>query len=219
MGLIGKALSITGKMLPTLAIVAYFSGWQYVNEYFSSFNINRSSFSFNDYTVFTYSFSVIAAVPKILIQFSVHLLLWLLPFVTLLLGPHLVKLLPRSLPRMMILKIWSWFFLIVGLFFVSQQAGRYDGSYIKENGARSSQVILSKSFLEDMKANMGENWAKQKVEEITRASKNSALALIWRNGSESIFLMFGSTGKLHGKPLEIIRINNNSIVSTHAKPN
>ncbi len=55
--LLGKALKIPVRALPTLAIIAYFSGWQYANEYFSEFGINRSNIAFNDYTVFTQNFS------------------------------------------------------------------------------------------------------------------------------------------------------------------
>ena len=49
--------------LGAFAVVAYFSGWHYVNAYFSFFNVNRSSFTFDNYTIFLYCFFVLVKVP------------------------------------------------------------------------------------------------------------------------------------------------------------
>ena len=55
---LGQLFLVAPNTLPFLAILAYFSGWWYRNEYFSEFGIPRSSFTVADYTVFIHSFSV-----------------------------------------------------------------------------------------------------------------------------------------------------------------
>jgi hypothetical protein len=216
-GLVSYSLTIASSALPTLAIISYFSGWQYVNEYFSSFNINRSSFSFNDYTVFTYSFSVAVNLPKIIVVYKLSALKWIGPLLLLFIGPYIVKGLSSKIIRLSLLRIWSWLWLLVALFFSSQQAGAIDAKKVMEGNARAVDIIFSKTFKENLIISKGEPWADQKISEIQKAAKNNALVLIWRSSNDTILLIFGSSGDNHGKPIEILRINSKEIVSTITK--
>jgi hypothetical protein len=218
LGLINRSLKISASSIPTLAIIAYFSGWQYVNEYFSSFNINRSSFSFTDYTTFTHSFSVLANMFPLITGFDVDMLKWLLPILLLIIGPVLVKRISKKLPRLTILNIWSWACLITALFYLSQQAGELDANKVKNGNARPVEIVLSESFKKNLMATGGKEWAAQRIEEINRASKNKALALIWRNSNETILLLLGDSGDTYKKPIEVLRINNGDIVAIFAAP-
>jgi len=218
LSLINRSLKISAGSIPTLAIIAYFSGWQYVNEYFSSFDINRSSFSFTDYTTFTYSFSVLANIVPLITEFDLNILKWLLPILLLIIGPILANRLSKKLPRLTILTIWSWVCLITALFYMSQQAGALDANNVKRGNARPVQIVLSESFKKNLIVTMGKEWTTQRIEEINRASKNKALALIWRNSNETILLLLGDTGDRYKKPIEIQRINNSDIVVIFATP-
>lgn len=57
------------------AVVFYFSGWWYRNEYFYTFGIPRSSFTAADYTVFVHAFSVVWQIPHIVTDYKYFRLL------------------------------------------------------------------------------------------------------------------------------------------------
>lgn len=63
-----KVWKVSPENLIGFTVVAYFSGWHYANEYFSYFSVNRSSFSFDDYTVFLYSFFILVSVSDVLYE-------------------------------------------------------------------------------------------------------------------------------------------------------
>ncbi|WP_141215668.1 hypothetical protein [Hahella sp. CCB-MM4] len=84
--------------------------------------------------------------------------------------------------------------------------------------ARPVDIIFSHSFYDNLSLNKGENFSSQIIEDIKKASRTGALALIWRTSDETIILMFGSSGKFHGKPIEILRINNSEIITVFSKP-
>lgn len=218
LGLLNRSLRISARALPTLAIIAYFSGWQYVNQYFSSFNINRSSFSFTDYTTFTYSFSVFANIVPMILKFGIRTFSWFVPLFMLITGPILAKRLNKRLPRLTILSIYSWACLITMLFFMSQQAGELDADKVKNGNARPVELVFSKSFKNNLISSRGRLWADQRIKELNRASKNKALALIWRNSDETILLLLGDSGDLYRTPIEVIRVNNGDIAAIFTSP-
>ena len=110
------------------------------------------------------------------------------------------------------LRIWLFLMLSIILFILSKEAGKIDANKVLARQARAISVEFTKSFKEDLISLKGENYAKQKIEEIRNAAQKGALALIWRNTSETIILMFGVTGNVKGKPIEIFRINNSKIL-------
>lgn len=218
LSLINQSLKISAGALPTLAIIAYFSGWQYVNEFFSSFSINRSSFSFTDYTTFTYSFSVLANIVPLILNFKFQVFYWLVPTVFLFAGPRIVRSITKQTTQNSVLITWSWVCLITALFFLSQQAGALDAQKVKNTQARPVKLILSKSFKNNLISIKGENWANQRMDAINKASNNGALALIWRNSNETILLIFGTSGKFLKKPMEVLRLNNKDITAVFSTP-
>jgi len=210
--LLGNVLSLSAKAIPAFAIFAYFSGWLYLNEYFSEFGINRSSYGFSDYTTFLYLSSVIAKILEMLIDLNLEVYKAILAVLIMVSGPILSKKLPKFMPRMLILRVWVWFWLSVALSFVSIEAGRVDAQKVFNKDAQSVKVYLTKSFKEEIAASYGNEYAEVRISEILEANEKGALALIWRNANEIILLMYGVSGQFHGKPLEILRINNRFIV-------
>ncbi|BCE03447.1 hypothetical protein [Marinicellulosiphila megalodicopiae] len=214
-----KSIVIAGTALPVLAILAYFSGWHYAAEYFSEFNINRSNILFNDYTVFTHSFSVITALPKILFNMKLEISFWLIPLLLLLLGPYIKFRIENKYEKFktyshMLLKIWSWSLLLIATFNCSQQAGRYYANSVKnEAGYRSVNVIFTKDFMSDLKEYNGSDWTLNRKFLFKNSAKNNALGLIWRNSSETILAIYDSSGdpETNNKMVEVIRIDNSNI--------
>ena len=213
---LGRALRIATSALPTLAIFAYFSGWQYVNEYFSTFGINRSSFAFSDYTVFVYMFSVVAKFPEMILSFSGEFLLGIAAILATLAGPVAAPRLPRVWPRMLLLRLWVWIGLALAVFFVSQLAGRLDAQSVLDGHARTVNLFFTPDFEKHLAANLGKNGATQRVQEIRKASEKGALALIWRSANETILLLYGTSGQFHGCPLEILRMRDSYILGVFA---
>ena len=77
-----RILHVSTRVLPTLAIVCYFSGWWYRNAYFSVFGIPRDSFTAADYTMFVHAFSVVHRLLEILLDWRISrfLILYILVF-------------------------------------------------------------------------------------------------------------------------------------------
>jgi len=213
------SLKIPAIALPTLAIIAYFSGWQYVNEYLSNFNINRSSYAFSDYTTFVHSFSVISNIFNLIPEYKFNTLFWISPFVLLILGPKIISFLPKNFSQKIILHVWSWTLLFTMLFFLSQQAGSYDAAQIKNKKWRPiSLIIFSKSFKESLVITKSENYAKARINELNQAASNDALALIWRNSNETILMQASDSGSNKGEPIKILRIDNSHITAIETDP-
>lgn len=211
--LIRSSLLIAGNSLPTLAIVAYFSGWQYVNEYFSAFGINRSTFSFTDYTTFLYAFSVVTKAPSLICELNLKSSIGIFSLLMLIMGPIFMRQLKVNFNRFPLLKAWSWIWLILALFFISQEAGKIEAKKTLNKEARQVEVFFSESYKKNLIAVEGKEYGKQKFEELLEASHLGAFAIIRKDANETILLQFGTKGDHHEIPLDILRVNNNHIVS------
>ena len=209
--LIGRSLKISVGALPTLAIITYFSGWQYANEYFSQFGINRSNIAFNDNTVFTQSFSVVANIWGLLMDWDASRLLWVIPFFLVVIGPKMFKLISKKIPRLTGLRSWAWIWLMIGLFNVSQQAGAYDADLVKSGCARKVKPIFTRNFNKDLATPETEVIMEALTSGLVRASSNNAIALIWRSQSETFFLRFSDSLPDEIEPIQVVRVNNNII--------
>ncbi len=215
--IIAKSLQISGRAIPSLAICAYFSGWQYANEYFSSFDITRSSISFKDYTVFTHSFSVIANLWKLVIAGGSDLLWWLIPLAFFVSGPYLARKLDKRIPRLLMLRLWTWIWLIILLFHVSQQAGAYDASLVKKGCARMVIPYFKKSFNTEPANDVTKLYMNAILELLDRTSQNNAVALIWRSPNETLFLILDDRDPEKTEPLFVYRIQNSDIALIASK--
>lgn len=210
------------ETLAGLAIVTYFSGWNYFNEYFSSFNVNRSSFVFNNYTVFLYSFSVILEIPRTIIAFTWEsnfgLVFLALTFVGMAIefrrqsestGPgdrtdlHRIR---NVLVRRVLLISCGFAFI----YLFSIEAGRLDAQQVSQgDNARQIDLIVTPSFYEALKAQNGQELADLQMSDLSDANRNDALALVWRNSEETLILHFDTTeGTNHGQPIATYRIPN-----------
>ena len=216
--LLARALIVPTASLPALGILLYFIGWQYVNEYFSTFGVNRSSFEFKEYTVFLYAFSVAAALPRMVLAQPETLAYSVVLIAFGCTCPFWIKRVPPSLPRLMILRVVLWASFLIAFFLLGQGAGRQEASDVLNHQARQVKVYFTDSFAKHLAANLSEEEAVQRLEGIRLASQSNALAIIWRSDGESIFLLFGSQGPIHGKPLEILRIGNSHIAMIISLP-
>jgi hypothetical protein len=214
---LGSVLKISGAVIPILAITAYFSGWQYVNQYFSEFGINKSSFSFNDYTVFTYLFSVVTKIPQMIRTFNIEFIKSVFLVLLIFICPLLIERTFRPELRKLSLTVCTWSLLILSLFFISQEAGTIDANKVFKREARPVDVYFTESLKNQLKFNKDENWASERIAGLRNASDLGAIGLIWRNKEETILLIFGTDGDLHGEPLEILRLSNKYIVSIFTK--
>lgn len=90
-------LHVSTRVLPTLAIVCYFSGWWYRNAYFSVFGIPRASFTAADYTMFVHAFSVVERLWDVLLDWriSIYLTMYVLFYLSI---PLIVRT-PKALMR------------------------------------------------------------------------------------------------------------------------
>lgn len=216
---IASILKISPDRIVGLTAVLYFSGWCYVNYFFSSFGINKSSFEFPDYTVFLYSFFVVLKIFDFLLLFTLESWIFSICFVCVV-GLSSLNFTGSREKELSIIRNFVVFIAFaVGLFYLSSEAGKLDARHVFEKNARTVTLILKESFRKDLKAYRGKEYADQRLEEINKASKNGGLALVWRNSDESIFLIFEiSVGESHGKPLEILRVPNNFIALIGSKP-
>ena len=202
------------------AIVAYFSGWHYVNSYFDSFDINRSSFSFDNYTVILYSFFVLVELPNILISFTSISLIGVGTFFSALLVSA-AELKDDVCNSMNILRrIVALGFGISSVFCFSTEAGRSDAhQVIEDNRGRRVEVVVTEHFREALEAQYGKDHAGTRMKEILDANDCGGLALIWRNNHETMVLLYETTsGEGHGDPLVTYRIPDRFIALVESKP-
>ena len=106
------------------------------------------------------------------------------------------------------ISFYSPHIFIIALFILGQAAGRQEAQDVLARQARQVKVFFTKDFAAHLATNLTESEANQRLEAIRNASENNALALIWRSSSETIFLLFGTQGDHHGRPLEIFRVGN-----------
>ena len=203
-----------------LAIVAYFSGWNYVFTYFSHFGINRSSFSFDHYTVFLYSFFVLVKVPSMLVSLTTNALLAFSSFLVMLLIAALEIVKPAPALIHVLQRILVIVLGVACLFFFSIEAGNRDAERVAVgNEARPVSVILSSGMEYALAKQYGPDYARVMLCEMKRAGKLGGLALIWRNSEESIFSVFETTaGAGHGDRIATYRIPNRLISLIESKP-
>ena len=208
------------ESLAGLAIIAYFAGWNYVNEYFSSFNVNRSSFVFNDYTVFLYSFFVILEIPRTIIAGTLNSLFGIAALILTFLGMA-INFRGQHEPLRSAILIRRAFLIVCGFTFIylfSIEAGRLDAQQVSQGNARQIDMTVTQDFYKALSAQHGKALADLQMNDLNDANHNNALALIWRNSEETIILHFDTTeGTNHGQPIATYRIPNEFIALLETK--
>lgn len=199
------------------AIVAYFSGWLYVNYFFSEFGINRSSFTFDHYTVFVYFFYVLIKVPGMLLGWTLN---WELnPFLGLvtLLGALVVSAIRLTRERIPALDLAQRVLVVLlgfgCIFFFSIEAGIRDArGVIDERKAREVSIVLTKDIEDAYARQFNPAHAKFVLCDLAAAGDNGALALVWRTSEETLILRYDDTvGADHSTPIATYRIPNEYI--------
>ena len=189
-------LSIRLETFVALAIIAYFSGWHYVNTYFDSFGVNRSSFSFDDYTIFLYSFFVLVELPNILVSFTSNALkgvgsllaMFLISAIEILESVHASE---RILQRTAITGLG-----IGCRCYFSIEAGRSDAQQvIYEKQARSVSITFTEDVGKALTVQYDKDYACILVDEIRKAGRCGAHALIWRNSQETMIMQYDSASE------------------------
>lgn len=195
------------------AVVAYFSGWHYVNTYFSSFGINRSSISFESYTVFLYSFYVVVEIPTMLALFPPDSRYAFATLVALLIVsgiefPDSVHASVRLLQRTVVVALG-----IGSLYFFSIAAGSSDAKQvIHDKRARPVTITFTEDVKKALEAQYDTRYANDVVDELREAGRLGALALIWRSSEETVILQYDTAeGAGHGSPIATYRIPNQFI--------
>lgn len=216
----GNGFVLSLKILPIFAILAYFSGWSYVNEYFSEFGINRSTIAFSDYTTFLHSFSVALIIPELFtsIDFlkdflkSIWLILLILCIVLFIMFKKNYQF--ESFQELLILRILILLLVLISINQVSKGAGLLDAKRVIDGeNIRAVNLYFSKSFYEDLSDQTDEAFARGRINSIVEAAEYNALGLLWRNSNESIFLRYSLVGGNKGDLQEVIRISNKYITS------
>ena len=177
--------------LSTLGIIAYFSGWWYLNTYLSTFGINRSSITSPDFTVLLYAHSAISAIPFMIFELRSAFLISLLCVALVFLGAIFTRCIPKRLPRMLLLRVWSWSFLFIAILNVSKEAGHIDSKYVLDGCGRVVEVLWNPSF-NKVDDNDSETTNDQRLYKIFDASSDRMVVLLWRNSTETI--LFHYTG-------------------------
>ena len=202
------------------AVVAYFSGWIYVNEYFSGFNVNRSGFSFDDYTVFVNSFFVLVKAHEIFLSgmrdalyatgsaaaIGVIALLAMLLVSALRFGRRIYVC--ADLARRIVLVALGFGFL----WGFSVKAGQMDAEAVKSGQARGVEVTLTSDFYETLTTQRGADYAAAYKGRFVQDNVSGSLALLWRNDYETLILRFESAdAETCGDPTTIYRFPNSYI--------
>ena len=203
----------------TFAIIAYFSGWLYVNYFFHEFGINRSSFSFDHYTVFVYFFYVLIKVPDFIIAVS-----WksFYGFLALFAGltTSAIRLTTNRIPALDLAQRVVVILLLFGcIFFFSIDAGQRDArNALNERSGRAVSVVFTKDLEEAYAKQFTPRHATFVLCELTSAGDNNALALIWRNSEETLLLRYETTeGADRETPIATFRIPNQFIALIESK--
>lgn len=202
------------------AVVAYFSGWNYVNTYFSDFDVNRSGFSFDDYTVFLYSFFVLVKAPEIFLSgvwdalhgtrsaaaIGAIALVAMLLVSALRFGQRIHA--NADLARRIVLVALGFGFL----WGFSVEAGHMDAQAVKARNARGVEVTLTSDFYETLTTQRSADYAVAYKDAFARDNKCGTLALLWRNDYETLVLRFESAAaETHGDLTSVYRFPNKYI--------
>ncbi len=222
---ISEGIKIPTNFLPTLAILSYFSGWVYINEYFSTFKINRSSVTIDDYTIFVHFFFVIKKIiTSIFYLKNSCLFLFIIASILILTaGLFLYDRQYLFFKNKIISSAFIWIWLIISIFIISKEAGRIDAIEVSKGTDKKVDIIFTESFKKSLvtsapinevqKTSLSDNeiYAKTRLKSLQKKIEHKAIQLIWRNANESIFLIFATSGSRQGEAMEVIRLNNNSI--------
>ena len=189
-----------------------------MNEYFAFFDVNRSSFVFNDYTIFLYSFFVITKVPSIVAAGTLKSILGL---ATLLVTIVVLASRFHRRPSSFVSLIRRLLIVATGLTFVylfSIEAGRIDAEKVSQGRARQVDLTLAPSFYGALAYQYGADRSSMWKDDLMQANQNNAFALIWRNNEDTLVLQFDTTeGCSHGEPIVTYRIPNDQIVLLETK--
>lgn len=203
------------------AVVAYFSGWHYVNTYFSDFNVNRSGFSFDDYTVFVYSFFVLVKAPAIFLSGTWDALRGT--------GSREAVLGVIALIAMILVSAMQFGerihagvdlarrIVLVGLGFgflwgFSVEGGHMDARAVMSGDARGVEVTLTSSFFKEFRMQRGNEDVMAYKEDLNDYNLCGSLALLWRDNHETLILRFESAdSEIYGEPASIYRLPNRFI--------
>ena len=200
------------ERLGALAVLAYFSGWQYVNAYFSYFNVNRSSYAIDDYTVFLYFFYVIVTLPNVLISGSVQSIVAVL---LLALAFFLSAIKFRGAPHRLLNSLRLALLLAAAfgaLYLFSIEAGTRAAHDVARGRARAVEVTLTPAFWYAYATHHSTDHKQALKDDLSRANNNDALAVVWRNNDETLILQYDDTaGTSHGNPIGVYRISNDFI--------
>ena len=207
------------ESLVAFAIIAYFSGWNYVNTYFDAFGINRSSLSFDQYTIFLYSFFVILEIPGITISGEPRFFLG----IGALLG-CLVLAAVDSPKVQQPLFSYARKILIAGLgigcvYFLSCEAGAREASSVKDQ--KESRKV-SVTFTETVESALASLYDPVRgrflICQLRQAGLNDGLALIWRNSDETVILRYSTTAGADAEnALATYRVSNDHIALIESK--
>lgn len=203
------------------AVVAYFSGWHYVNTYFSDFDVNRSGFSFDDYTVFLYSFFVLVKAPEIFLAGtwgalrgtgSFEAFCGTFALITMILVSalrfggriHAGADLARRIALVALGFGFLWGFSVEG--------GHMDARAVMSGGARGVEVTLTSDFYRKLGTQRGSDYVAAYKDSLKQDNVSGGLALLWRNDHETLLLRFESVdAENHGSLTNIYRIPNKFI--------
>ena len=201
------------------AIIAYFSGWLYVNYFFSEFGINRSSFSFDHYTTFVYFFYVLIKLPDFVLAISLNSIFGLIALI----GALVISTITVTTNRIPVLDLAqriAVISLIFGcIFFFSIDAGQRDArNVIDERYARAVSVVFAKDIEEAFAKQFTPLHATFVLCELAAAGDNNALALVWRSSEETLLLRYETTvGADREAPIATYRIPNQFIAFIKSK--
>ena len=196
------------------AIVSYFSGWHYLNAYFLHFNVNRWSYSFDDYTIFLYSFFMLVELPNILWPVTYDVLMApIFLFICLLLSaikPPERFLTAKNIVGRLLIAVGS----LWCLYEFSVEAGHISADEVSRDlENRRILLTLTEDFHKSVEEWRDVNYANQLSAELRLAGRQGRLGLIWRNSNETLILL----NDADGKPVTTYRIPNRFIVLIDAK--
>ena len=198
---------ISFERLIGFAIVTYFSGWHYLDAYFSRFNANEWNAWFNDYTVFLYSFFVFADLKNswaYILAFTVFMVIvGLLSAIKI---PDQYGIARIFFGRFLIAAGVLWF-----LYHLSHDAGERKAEVLLTSTGKRVEVYLTENFRRELEATLDQDSAGFFLNDLTHQGERGKLRLIWRTNDDTIILLAGSN------PPTTYRIPNKFIVYIDAK--
>ena len=187
---------VTLERLVGFAIVAYFSGWHYLDAYFSHFKVDTWIPSFDDYTIFLYSFYVLVTLPDILrqLEFDVVMAAVLLCVCFLFSAakfPERFDTAKSFMGRLLMAAGGLWC-----LYVFSIEAGQMKAAEVSRDLEKRRIILtLTKEFRQELRASRNVYYADQFFEELEVASREGRVGLIWRSSNETLILLHNSTAK------------------------